>query len=147
MTASNRNNREAQVRTFMHTAKGTFEVTLTPQPHQEGVGDASVGRIALFKVFAGEFNGTSVGQMLGYRSSIEGSAGYVAMDKVQGTMNGRQGSFIMQHNGIMNRGEPQLSIKIVPDSGTDALTGIAGEMLLNIESGKHFYEFRYTLPE
>jgi hypothetical protein len=130
----------------MQSAKGTFEVTITPQPYQEGVGDASVGRMALVKVFTGEFNGTAIGQMLAYRSSVEGSAGYVAMDKVQGTLNGRKGSFVMQHNGTMNRGEPQLSIKIVADSGTDDLTGIAGEMLINIDQGKHFYEFSYTLP-
>ena len=131
----------------MHIAKGTFEVTITPQPHQEGVGDAAVGRMAIAKVFSGDMVGTGSGQMLAYRSSVAGSAGYVAMEKVQGTLNGRNGSFIMQHNGSMNRGEPQLSIRIVADSGTDELTGIAGEMLLNIEQGKHFYEFRYTLPE
>jgi len=131
----------------MQIAKGTFEVTITPQPHQDGVGDVSVGRFAITKVFSGEMNGTANGQMLAYRSTVSGSAGYVAMEKVQGTLNGLQGSFIMQHNGSMNRGEPQLSIKIVADSGTDALTGISGEMLLNIDQGKHFYEFRYTLPE
>ena len=131
----------------MQTAKGTFEVTITPQPFQDGVGDPLVGRMAIAKVFSGEMFGTGSGQMLAYRSSMPGSAGYVAMEKVQGTLNGRQGSFIMQHNGIMNRGESQLSIKIVPDSGADELTGITGEMLLTIDQGKHFYEFRYTLPE
>lgn len=131
----------------MQTAKGTLEVTIIPQPYQDGAGDSSVGRVVIAKVFSGEMNGTGSGQMLAYRSSVPGSAGYVAMEKVQGTLNGRQGSFIMQHNGIMNRGESQLTIRIVPDSGTDQLTGIAGEMLLNIEQGKHYYEFRYTLPE
>lgn len=131
----------------MSIAKGTFEVTITPQAHQEGVGDAAVGRFALTKAFSGDMNGTGSGQMLAYRSSVSGSAGYVAMEKVQGTLNGRTGSFIMQHNGAMNRGEQQLSIKIVADSGTDQLEGITGEMLLNIEAGKHYYEFRYTLPE
>ncbi|MES1196616.1 MAG: DUF3224 domain-containing protein [Steroidobacter sp.] len=131
----------------IQSAKGTFEVTITPQPYHEGVGDAAVGRMAIAKVFSGEMTGTGIGQMLAFRSSVQGSAGYVAMEKVQGTLNGRNGSFIMQHNGSMNRGEPQLSIKIVADSGADQLTGIAGEMLLNIEQGKHFYEFRYTLPE
>jgi hypothetical protein len=131
----------------MKSAKGTFEVTITPQPHQEGVGDPGVARMALAKIFTGDMNGAGNGQMLAYRSSVTGSAGYVAMEKVQGMLNGRRGSFIMQHNGTMNRGEPQLSIKIVPDSGTDELSGVAGEMLLNIDQGKHFYEFRYTLPE
>ena len=69
------------------------------------------------------------------------------MEKVQGTLNGLAGSFIMQHGGTMNHGEPQLSIKIVPDSGTEQLSGIAGEMLLKIEDGKHYYEFQYALPE
>jgi len=131
----------------MYTAKGTFDVTITPQAHQEGVGDASIGRMTIPKKFSGEFNGTSNGQMLAFRSPVTGSAGYVAMDKVQGVMNGRQGSFVIQHAGTMNRGQSQLSITIVPDSGTDELTGIAGEMLLTIEQGKHHYEFRYTLPE
>jgi hypothetical protein len=130
----------------VQSAKGTFEVTITPQTHQEGIGDVAVGRFALAKVFTGDMIGTGSGQMLGYRSSVSGSAGYVAMEKVQGTLNGRNGTFIMQHSGTMNRGEQQLSIKIVADSGTDQLTGIAGEMLLNIEAGKHFYEFRYSLP-
>ena len=131
----------------MQTAKGTFEVTIIPQSHQEGVGDSSVARMALVKVFIGDMNGTGLGQMLAYRSSVAGSAGYVAMENVQGVLNGRAGSFIMQHNGTMNRGEPQLSIKIVPDSGTEQLSGIAGEMLLKIEDGKHYYEFQYALPE
>ncbi len=130
----------------MQTAKGAFEVTIVAQPHQSGVGDEQVARMAISKVFSGEMSGTGNGEMLAYRSTLSGSAGYVAMEKVQGVMNGRQGSFIMQHSGIMNRGESQLSIKIVPDSGAEALTGIAGEMLLTIEQGKHFYEFRYTLP-
>ena len=128
-------------------AKGTFEVTITPQPHQEGVGDPTVARMAIAKVFNGDMNGTGNGQMLAYRSSISGSAGYVAMEKVQGRLNGRNGSFILQHNGTMNRGESRLSIRIVPDSGTDELSGIAGEMLLTIDQGKHFYEFHYSLPE
>jgi len=131
----------------MQTAKGTFEVTIIPQSHQEGVGDSSVARMALVKVFSGEMNGTGNGQMLAYRSAVSGSAGYVAMEKVQGTMNGRTGSFILQHNGTMNRGEPLLTIKIVPDSGAEQLTGISGEMLLKIEEGKHYYEFQYMLPE
>lgn len=132
----------------MLIAKGTFEVTITPQPHQEGVGDPLIARMSITKTFSGEMNGVSHGQMLAYRSSVvSSSAGYVAMEKVQGTLNGRDGSFVMQHDGVMNRGESLLSIKIVSDSGTDQLEGIAGEMLLTIEQGKHFYEFRYTLPE
>lgn len=132
----------------MFTANGTFEVTLTAQPHQEGVGDPLISRMAIAKVFSGEMDGVSQGQMLAYRSpAIATSAGYVALEKVQGVLNGRQGSFVMQHGGIMNRDVPQLAIRIVPDSGTEQLTGIAGEMLLTIEQGKHYYEFRYTLPE
>ena len=131
----------------MQIAKGTFEVTITPQVHQQSVGDVSVARMAIAKIFSGEMTGTGSGEMLAYRSTVPGSAGYVAMEKVQGVLNGHQGSFVMQHGGMMNRGESQLSIKIVPDSGTEQLSGIAGEMLLTIEQGKHFYEFRYTLPE
>ena len=76
-----------------------------------------------------------------------GSAGYVAIERVSGTLQGRGGTFVLQHNGIMNRGAPQLSMTVVPDSGTDQLAGLAGTMTINIVDGKHFYDFAYTLAE
>jgi len=128
-------------------AKGTFDVTMSPQPAQDGVGDPSVGRMAIDKQFHGDLEGTGKGQMLAVGTAVDGSAGYVAMERVQGTLLGRQGSFALQHNGTMNRGTPQLSITIVPDSGTEALGGIAGKLEITITNGVHAYDLHYTLPD
>ena len=128
-------------------AKGTFDVKMSPQPAQDGVGDPSVGRMAIDKQFHGDLEGTSKGQMLAVGTAIDGSAGYVAMERVQGTLLGRRGSFALQHNGSMNRGTPQLSITIVPDSGTEALGGIAGKLEVTIANGVHSYDLHYTLPD
>jgi hypothetical protein len=99
------------------------------------------------KQFHGDLEGTSKGQMISAMGSVKGSAGYVAMERVTGKLKGRTGSFVLQHNGTMTRGAPQLSVTVVPDSGTDQLTGIAGMLTIKIEGGKHSYEFEYTLPE
>ncbi|HET6554089.1 MAG TPA: DUF3224 domain-containing protein [Dyella sp.] len=128
-------------------AKGTFEVKMTPQPGVEGVGDPSVGRMSIEKRFAGDLEATGRGQMLAVGTAIDGSAGYVAMERVQGSLNGREGSFALQHHGVMDRGAPTLSITIVPDSGTDGLSGIAGALSIAVESGVHHYELAYTLPD
>jgi hypothetical protein len=103
--------------------------------------------MALDKQFHGDLEGTSKGQMLAVRSDVEGSAGYVAIERVTGTLKGRTGTFALQHSGIMNRGAPSLSITVIPDSGTGQLTGIAGTMTIDIAGGKHSYTFEYTLPE
>ena len=123
-------------------ARGTFEVKLAPQT---GSSD-SVGRMSIDKRFLGDLTGTSSGEMLAVMSSVEGSAGYVAMERVTGTLNGRSGSFALQHYGLMNRGEPSLTVTVVPDSGTDQLTGLAGTMKIIVEGKTHSYEFVYTLP-
>lgn len=130
----------------MH-AKGTFEVKITPQSFAEGVGDPSVGRMALEKHFKGDLEGVGRGQMLAVGTAIDGSAGYVAMERVQGSVHGRQGSFALQHSGTMHRGTPQLSVTIVPDSGTDELAGIAGQLTIIIANGTHSYDLQYTLPD
>ena len=122
--------------------KGTFDVKLTPQPD-----DSPVGRMSLDKRFHGELDAASVGQMLAIRSAVEGSAGYVAMEHVTGTLQGRAGSFALQHSGTMNRGAPSLSVTVVPDSGTGDLVGLTGKMNIVITDGKHFYEFDYKLPD
>ncbi|HVG45081.1 MAG TPA: DUF3224 domain-containing protein [Longimicrobium sp.] len=127
-------------------ASGTFEVKLAPQAPAENVGDPTVGRMSIDKQFHGDLEGTSKGEMLAVRSDVEGSAGYVAMERVTGTLAGRTGTFALQHNGIMNRGAPTLNISVVPDSGTGQLAGLAGTMTINIVDGKHFYELEYTLP-
>ena len=125
------------------TAAGPFEVKLTPQPPGE---DAVLGRLALNKDFHGDLEATSTGQMLAFSSSVKGSAGYVAMEHVSGSLRGRQGTFVLQHNGIMTRGEGQLSVTVVPDSGTEGLVGLSGTMRIDIAGGKHSYVFEYTLP-
>jgi Protein of unknown function (DUF3224) len=125
-------------------AIGTFDVKVTPQAAPEGA-DAEVGRMTVDKQFHGDLEGTSKGVMLAASTSVKGSAGYVAMEKVTGTLKGRSGSFILQHSGTMTRGAPQLKVSVVPDSGTGQLVGIAGTMDIKIADGKHSYDFEYTL--
>ncbi|HEX4076115.1 MAG TPA: DUF3224 domain-containing protein [Candidatus Acidoferrales bacterium] len=127
-------------------ARGTFEVKLTPQPADDAGADAAVGRMSIDKQFHGDLEGTSKGQMLSAMGSVKGSAGYVAMEKVTGTLHGRGGSFVLQHSGTMNRGVPQLLVTVVPDSGTDQLAGLTGTLAIIIDSGKHSYDFEYSLP-
>lgn len=130
----------------MH-ASGKFDVKMIPQPAEEGVGDASIGRMALDKHYHGDLEATGLGQMLAIRTAVEGSAGYVALEQVSGSLHGRSGTFALQHNGTMTRGAPQLVITVVPDSGSDELQGVAGALAITISDGQHFYDFEYTLPE
>jgi Protein of unknown function (DUF3224) len=130
----------------MNHASGSFEVKMSPQAQDVGVGDPSVGRMAIDKQFHGDLEATSRGQMLAAMTDIEGSAGYVAIERVSGTLDGRNGTFALQHSGIMTRGVPQLTITVVPDSGTDELVGLIGMMTIDIANGKHSYDFEYTLP-
>ncbi|WP_426701951.1 DUF3224 domain-containing protein [Rhodanobacter sp. Col0626] len=129
----------------MH-ARGTFDVKMTPQSAQDGVGDASIGRMALDKQFHGDLEAIGKGQMLAAGTDVQGSAGYVALERVSGTLDGRSGTFALQHSGTMTRGAPQLSITVVPDSGTDALQGLVGQLTITIADGKHSYDFEYGLP-
>ena len=126
-------------------AKGTFEVKMAPQPAEANVGDPSIGRFALDKQFQGDLSGASRGQMLATRTPVDGSAGYVALERFEGTLAGRMGTFVLQHSGLMDKGKPSLTITVVPDSGTGELSGIAGTMTIQITDGKHFYELDYTL--
>ncbi len=128
-------------------ATGTFEVKVTPQQADGEDSEPTLGRMSLDKRFSGDLEATSKGQMLTAGTAVEGSAAYVAVERVNGKLGDRSGSFALQHSGTMNRGTPQLSIRVVPDSGTDQLEGIAGEMTINIVDGKHLYELDYTLPE
>ena len=123
-------------------AAGTFEVKLEPKPNDSS--EAAVpARMTIAKTFAGELEATSTGEMLSAMTATKGSAGYVAIERVSGTLNGRKGTFVLQHNGIMDRGDPRLSIIVVPDSGTDELVGLTGEMTIKVEGGKHSYELTY----
>jgi len=126
-------------------ATGPFEVSLKALPGDDDPGSAMLGRMSIDKQFHGDLEGTSKGQMLTGGTPIKNSAGYVAIERVTGTLKGRKGSFILQHTGTMNRGAPSLTITIVPDSGTEQLEGLRGTMTIKIEGGKHAYELNYTL--
>jgi hypothetical protein len=131
----------------MHHARGTFDVTLTPQPMTIAAGEPVLGRRAIDKRFHGDLDASSAGEMLSVATSMTGSAGYVAVERVSGALNGRRGTFALQHNGIMDRGAPQLTITVVPDSGTGELAGLAGTMTITIENGQHSYDFTYTIAD
>lgn len=128
-------------------ATGTFEVKVAPLPFEDGAADSGLGRMSLDKQFHGHLEATSKGQMLTAGTSVKGSAAYVAIERVSGTLNGRTGTFILQHNGTMAHGALQMSVSVVPDSGTGQLTGLAGSMTIKIENGKHSYDFAYTIAE
>jgi hypothetical protein len=127
-------------------ARGTFDVTLSPQDPGSTPEDSAVGRLMIDKRFRGDLEGTSRGLMLTAMTAIEGSAGYVAIERVSGTLHGRAGTFMLQHSGTMDRGTARLVISVVPDSGTGELVGLTGEMEITIADGKHSYDFTYTLP-
>ena len=130
----------------MPQAKGSFEVKIVPLPPDAGASDTTLGRMSLDKQIHGDLEATGKGQML--TAGTPSSSGvYVAIERVTGTLHGRKGSFVLHHTGIMTRGQPQLIIAVVPDSGTDELAGISGNLSIEIADGKHFYTFDYTLPE
>lgn len=123
-------------------ATGEFDVKLVPQPPDEGR-DPAIARMTIDKQFRGDLEGTSQGQMLTAMGSVEGSAGYVATERVSGILGGRKGSFVLQHQGIMDRGKPSLRVVVVPDSGTAELTGLSGTFDIILEGKKHAYAFEY----
>lgn len=127
-------------------AKGPFEVKPAPLASPE-LPQGILGRMSIDKQFHGELEATSKGEMMTAATQVKGSAGYVAMEQVTGKLNGRTGSFILQHSATMNRGVPQLSITVVPDSGTGQLVGLTGTMNIIITDGKHAYDLEYSLPE
>ncbi len=128
-------------------ATGPFEIKLIPQkPDNDVVEAAGLTRMSLDKQFHGDLEATSKGEMLASRPDAKGSGGYVALERVTGTLNGRRGSFMLQHSATMTRGVPNLSITVVPDSGTDELTGLTGKLNIIIApGGKHSYEFEYEI--
>jgi uncharacterized protein DUF3224 len=128
-------------------ACGTFEVTLSPQAPEDKDESTTVARLSIDKQFHGDLEATSKGHMLAVSTDVAGSAGYVAMEQVTGTLHGHSGTFALQHSGIMTRGTPQLTVTVVPDSGTGRLVGLAGQMAIDIVDGNHLYDFEYTLPE
>jgi hypothetical protein len=128
----------------MH-ASGTFEVKLTPQPADGAA--PGVGRMSIDKQFHGGLEAASYGQMLTAATSVKGSAGYVAIEQVTGSLHGRGGAFVLQHSGTMTRGAPYLIVSVVPDSGSGELAGLAGTMVIAIADGEYSYDFEYTLSE
>ena len=126
-------------------ANGTFEVKLTPQ--DDKTGDATLGRMTIEKQIHGDLEGSSKGQMLTAWTAVNGSGVYVAIEKVTGTLHGRQGTFLLHHTGVMTRGTPHLTITVVPDSGTGELKGITGKMTIEIAGGKHLFTLDYKLSD
>lgn len=127
---------------------GEFQVQLQPiEPYAAGSDGVSLGRMSIEKTFSGALEATSKGEMLSAFTATKGSAGYVAIEQVIGSLSGQKGSFVLQHYGTMNRGKDYLLLEVVPDSGAGELRGISGKMLIKIENGKHFYEFEYAFSE
>ena len=129
-----------------HTAKGTFIVTMKPLDFEGAQPAFRLGRMSIDKQISGDLTATTMGQMLSAMTSTDGSAGYVAMERVDGSLDGKQGTFVLQHTGTMARGNPSLRVTVVPDSGTGELTGLEGTFQIEVVEGKHTYEFTYTLP-
>jgi hypothetical protein len=129
----------------MH-ATGSFNVKLTPQAAAPGIETAELSRMTIDKQFQGDLAAASLGEMLAIRTQVQGSAGYVALERVTGTLHGRTGSFVLQHSGTMDRGTSSLVLTVVPDSGTGELTGLRGVMTIEIDNGKHSYTMDYVLP-
>jgi len=129
----------------MKHAKGEFTVKLDPQPLADTTSDPLLGRMSINKTWQGAMEGTSRGEMLSARTPTQGSAGYVAIERFTGSLDGRRGSFVLQHSGTMARGEQQLVISVVPDSGSGELAGLTGTMTITVADGKHEYNFAYTL--
>ena len=127
-------------------AEGEFSVKLLPLPIEGQPEGAMLGRMSIDKTISGDLVAVSKGQMLSAMTDVEGSAGYVAIERMEGTLHGRRGSFVLQHSGTMNRRQSQLLILVVPDSGTDELVGLAGEFKIIVADGKHSYRFSYSLP-
>ncbi|MCC2614999.1 DUF3224 domain-containing protein [Aestuariibacter halophilus] len=127
---------------------GTFDVTLQPlDTIAQGKDGVSLGRMSIDKTFHGDLSATSQGEMLSAMTPTQGSAGYVAIEQVCGTLMGKSGSFVLQHYGQMAQGNDRLILEVVPDSGRGELAGLSGEMTIHIEAGQHHYRFDFQLPE
>lgn len=127
-------------------ARGEFDVKLKPlDANTKGRHGINLGRMSIDKTFRGDLVGKSAGEMLSAMTNIKGSAGYVAIEQVNGALQGKTGAFVLQHYGIMDRGKDRLVLEVVPDSGTGELEMLTGKMLIIIEEGRHYYEFDYLL--
>jgi len=129
----------------LHVA-GPFDVKIVPQGTPDKAEGSTLSRMSIEKQYHGALEATAKGEMLSAGTEVHGSAGYVAIERVTGTLNGKTGSFVLQHNATLTRGAPALNIIVVPDSGSGQLVGITGKLNVIIEGGKHSYDFEYTLP-
>ena len=127
------------------TVTGTFEIPMTAEPPYDVVEGVALARISFEKRFSGALEATSQVQMIGARTPVDGSAGYVAIERVTGALDGKRGTFVLQHNGIMTRGTKSLSVTVVPDSGTGDLRGLAGSMDIRVVERQHFYDFEFEI--
>jgi hypothetical protein len=127
-------------------AEGTFEIQMEQEPPYESGDGVTLARASFKKQFSGTLEATSTVQMLGARTPVQGSAGYVALERVVGKLGTRGGSFVLQHSGWMQTGETHLKVTVVPDSATGELVGLSGEMSIKIVDGQHHYAFDYVLP-
>lgn len=125
---------------------GVFQVDLQAMDfYAEGVAGMNLGRMSIDKTFTGALDATSKGEMLNVITATKGSAGYVAIEQVVGTLSGKAGSFVLQHFGTMGLGQNHLLVEVVPNSATGELIGLSGSMLIKVENGTHLYEFEYEL--
>ena len=124
---------------------GSFDITRTAEPPFDTADGVTLGRMRFDKTFHGPLAATSVVHMTSAMTSVKGSAGYVAVERISGALEGRAGSFVVLHAGLMSRGAQSLTITVVPDSGTGELVGLAGSMAIEIVEGKHHYRMSYTL--
>jgi hypothetical protein len=131
----------------MHHASGSFDVKVSPLALDDKTEGTMLGRMGIEKQYHGDLEATAKGEMLTAGTAVKGSAGYVAIERVSGSLQGRSGTFVLQHTGTMTQGAPQLSITVVPDSGTGQLVGLTGKLEIKVVDGKHSYEFDYTLAE
>lgn len=127
---------------------GQFEVNMNPvEAYAQGLSGITLARMTLDKTFSGGLNATSKGEMLSAMTGTSGSAGYVAIEQVSGTLSDKTGGFVLQHFGIMDKGRDRLVLEVVPDSGTGALVGLTGTMQINREEGQHHYEFDFCIAD
>ncbi|WP_377701951.1 DUF3224 domain-containing protein [Pseudoduganella sp. UC29_71] len=129
----------------MAVVEGEFDVTMSPEHMSVGGSGFGLRRMVLDKRYHGALEASGNGEMLSFMGAAQGSAGYVAMERVEGTLDGLSGGFTLQHNGIMDRGQPSLSVLVVPDSGSGDLTGLSGKLNIRNEGGKHYYSFDYVI--
>ena len=130
----------------MPRIEGHFDIVRALQPNLDLGGGVQTMRVRFDKRFHGPLDASSVVQMLGFMTATEGSGAYVAIERIAGALDGREGSFVVHHTGRMDRGDPELRVSVVPDSGTEGLIGLRGEMTIEVVDGGHRYTFDYELP-